>query len=271
MSLQNKANINFSLMCLIFSLLLKSSLLWANCNKELVNGWGGDWPPFITGSYDKPSGLDMDILNAIVNAAGCSWKNTESEIPWARHMSWIESGELDLATAVTWTQERSDFAYFTKPYRNEYVAIFIRKIDAEKYSKLSLQELSKSSFKIGSERGNNYGDAMNSLLKKMEEQVEYVTDDEQNMLKLQSKRIDGYLGYLPSTAMLINEKGLKQEIVALPQSLVSTGAVHIILSKKNNSLETFQALDNALTEIKSNGVYDNIIKKYSEKYGVYYW
>jgi len=271
MLLQNKVKIHFSLMCVMFSLLIKSSLLWAGCNKELINGWGENWPPFITGSYDKPSGLDMEILDAVVKTAGCSWKNTKSEIPWVRHMTWIKSGKLDLATAVTWTQERSEFAYFSKPYRNEYVAIFIRQTDAEKYAELSLQELSLSSFKVGSERGNTYGEAMDSVLKKMGEQVEYVTSDEQNILKLQGKRIDGYLGYIPSSAMLIKEQGLEQDIIALPQSLVSTGAVHIILSKKNNSLEIFKALDTALVEIKSNGIYDKIIKKYSEEYGVFYW
>ena len=271
MPFKNKVNTHFCLLSVMFLLLLKSSLLLADCNKELINGWGGNWEPFIMGSHDKPSGLDMDILDAVVKTAGCTWKNTKTEIPWARHMAWIKSGELDLATAASWTQERAEFAYFTKPYRNEYIAIFIRKSDLQKYASLSLQELASSPFKVGSELGNTYGGVMNSLLKTMGEHVEYVNNNEQNILKLKGGRIDGYLGYIPFDSIEIKEKGLEKEIVILPSSLINTGNVHFMLSKKNNSKEIFRALNEALAEIKSNGTYDKIIKKYSQEYGVSYW
>lgn len=246
-------------------------MLQAVCDKELINGWGGAWEPFITGTYDKPSGFDMDILDAVVRTAGCTWKNTQSEIPWARHMAWIKSGKLDLATAVSWTQERAEFAYFTKPYRNEYVAIFVRKADIKKYVQLSLQDLASSKFNIGAELGNVYGGEMDSLLERMGNRVEYVNTNKQNINKLLSKRIDGYIGFIPFDSMHIIEEGHMKDIIMLPESLVSTGKVHIMLSKESNSKEILKALDAALAEIKTNGVYDQIIKKYSDKYGVSYW
>ncbi len=38
----------------------------SRCNKTLTNGWGGEWKPFVLGTPDKASGLDMEILEAVV-------------------------------------------------------------------------------------------------------------------------------------------------------------------------------------------------------------
>ena len=54
----------------LVSLLLFSFSLSANCDRSLLNGWSGEWEPFVLGSYDKPSGLDMEVKDAVVRAAG---------------------------------------------------------------------------------------------------------------------------------------------------------------------------------------------------------
>mgnify|MGYP000320625667 CR=1 FL=1 len=42
-------NHGFFLSCL-FMFFVNSTLLMAECNKELVNGWGGEWEPFLMGT-----------------------------------------------------------------------------------------------------------------------------------------------------------------------------------------------------------------------------
>ena len=248
-----------------------SSILMAECNKELVNGWGGEWEPFLMGTYDKPEGLDIEILDAVVKASGCTWRNTELEIPWKRHLNWLKVGELDLATGASWTQERAEYAYFTKAYRSENVAIFVRKADLKKYEGYSLQDLASVLSSIGVELGNTYGSEMGALLAKMGEKVQRVNGNRQNMPKLLGGRIDGYLGHLPYDAMQIKKKGYEDKIAYLPVSLVNTGDIHFMLSKLANSEEVFKAIEGGLAEIKANGTYDKILKKYSDKYGLSHW
>jgi len=261
----------FVLLICIFMFSVNSTLLMAECNKELVNGWGGEWEPFLMGTYDEPEGLDIEILDAAVKAAGCTWRNTELEIPWKRHLNWIKQGELDLATGASWTQERAEYAYFTKAYRSENVALFVRKADVKKYEQYSLQELARVLAGIGIEFGNTYGNTMGTLLAGMGEKVQRVNNNRQNIPKLLGGRIDGYLGHLPYDAMQIKSKGYENAIEMLPMSLVNTGDIHFMLSKLSNSEEVFRALDAGLAEIKANGIYDKIIKKYSDKYGLSHW
>jgi len=248
-----------------------SPMLFAQCNKELINGWGGEWEPFLMGTSDKPGGLDIDILDAVISASGCSWKNTPLELPWARHLGLIKLGQLDIATAASWTEERAAYAYFTKPYRSEYAALFVRKQDLEKYSPLPLQELFRKFHGIGVEQGNSYGKVMDTLLASIGDQAQKVNSNKQNVRKLLEKRIDGYLGFLPYDAMLIKKMKLAGKIEMLPLSVTRTGDIHIMLSKKANSEAIFQALESGLAKIKSNGRYERIIKKYSDKYGVSHW
>jgi len=255
--------------CLL--MLLNSTLLMAKCNKELVNGWGGEWEPFLMGTYDKPEGLDIEILDAAIKVSGCTWRNTELEIPWKRHLNWVKVGELDLATGASWTQERAEYAYFTKAYRSENVALFVRKADLKKYEQYSLQELANILNGIGVEFGNTYGSEMGALLAKMGEKVQRVNNNRQNIPKLLGGRIDGYLGHLPYDVMQIKKKGHEDKIGYLPVSLVNTGDIHFMISKLANSEEVYKAIDAGLAEIKANGTYDKIIKKYSDKYGLSHW
>ncbi|MFT6121713.1 MAG: polar amino acid transport system substrate-binding protein [Oleiphilaceae bacterium] len=260
----------FLFSCLII-LSINSAWLMAECNKVLVNGWGGEWAPFLMGTYDKPEGLDIEILDAVVKASGCGWRNTELEITWKRHLNWLRVGELDLATGASWTQERAEYAYFTKAYRSENVALFVRKSDIKKYEQYSLLELAGVLRGIGVEFGNTYGSKIGALLAKMSSKVQHVNDNKQNIPKLLGGRIDGYLGHLPYDAMLIKNKGHEGKVAYLPLSLVNTGDIHIMVSKLANSEEVFKAIDAGLAEIKANGTYDKIIKKYSDKYGLSHW
>ncbi|MCP4551332.1 MAG: hypothetical protein GY834_04685, partial [Bacteroidetes bacterium] len=79
-----------TILSMIFVLLTSASVFGGACNKELVNGWGGEWEPFILGTPTNPSGLDMEILAAVVSGTACTLKHTDKEIPWKRHLALIE-------------------------------------------------------------------------------------------------------------------------------------------------------------------------------------
>ncbi len=244
---------------------------WAECNKTLVNGWGESWEPFIMGAPDNSDGFDMEILEAVVTTAGCGLEHTEIELPWKRHLKLIETGQIDLATAVSWNKERAEYAYYTLPYRSEYLALYVRKGEPGKYPITKFEDLLKLNFEIGTLLGVSYGNKTDTVLKKLGERNQIVPVFSLNHKKLVAKRIDGYLSNLPDEPILLKEMGLTDKIEQHPMPAINTGDIHIILSKKNNSPEVFEALNDALIRIKTNGTYSKIVKKYSDKYGVSDW
>ncbi len=246
-------------------------IVWAQCNKTLVNGWGEPWEPFLMGTPDNASGFDMDMLEAVVTTAGCLLKHTENELPWKRHLKMIEDGQIDLVTAASWTQERAKYAYYTLPYRTEYLALYVRKGESGNYPITSIEDLLTVQFQIGTDLGVSYGIKVDRVLKMLGTRNQRVRITELNRKKLLKKRIDGYLSYLPDEQMLLDTLGLTDTIEQHPMPVINTGEIYFMLSKKRNSYEILEALNAAIVEIKTNGTYDGIVKTYSEKYGVSIW
>ncbi|MCP4021828.1 MAG: amino acid ABC transporter substrate-binding protein, partial [Desulfobacteraceae bacterium] len=91
-------SITIGIFLTILFVIVNSMSVWAQCDRPLINGWIGAWEPFILGTPDNPSGLDVEILEAIVAKAGCTLQHTK-ETPWNRHLALIESGKIDLATS----------------------------------------------------------------------------------------------------------------------------------------------------------------------------
>ena len=250
----------------IITLMLSFSVN-AACNKALKTGWSTMWEPLVMGSYDKPSGFDKDILQATIDAAGCQLQQAKTIIPWARQLIYIRTGQLDIITGASKTKERIEYAYFTTPYRREFVTLFVMAEDLHSLEADSIDDWIQNDVVLGVEYGNFYGEAVRNILKTYPEKVHEVIKNEQNIQKLLNGRIDGYIGYIPAEVVRLNKLGLKRKIVAVQQFKINTGEVSFMLSKESTSKEVLEAINQGLLEIRSNGIYDRILKKYTDKYG----
>ena len=249
---------------------------FAECEKTLKIAWMGLWEPFNLGSPSAPQGLDLEILDAIITEAGCNLVYSATYFPWARHIRMIESGETDLITAAGKTPEREKFSYLIGPYRSEHVGLYVLKKDIKKHPIQEPNDLLTQEFTLGTFIGYNYGSELNRVIKQLGSKNQAIPEREElpnraNYLKLKTKRIDGYLGYPVVETLDLKTMGFDDEIVLHPMHLVKTGDIYILLSKKSNTLEMANTLQNSLERIKSNGVYDTILKKYSERYNIPKW
>ncbi len=249
--------------------LMTSIVFGGTYNKELVNGWSGEWIPFIMGTPDKASGLDMEILDAVVSGAGCTLKHTDKEFPWKRLLAFVENGKLDLASGASFTKERAKFAYFIGPYRSEYLALFVKKGNSAKYKISRFSDIESMDFKVGINLGASYGPMANAVLKKIGARTQPIHDSKLNRKKVLMGRIDGYLSYLPDEPMELKKMGFDIEMHPMP--LINTGDIYIMLSKKANSKGIRDALQASLDKMKADGTLNTIFKKYSKKYGVAKW
>ncbi|MCP4553261.1 MAG: amino acid ABC transporter substrate-binding protein, partial [Bacteroidetes bacterium] len=217
----------------------------------------------------NPSGLDMEILAAVVSGTACTLKHTDKEIPWKRHLVLIERGKLDLVSGASFTEERAKYAYFIGPYRAEYLALFVKKGNTAKYKISKFSDIESMDFKIGVDLGATYGPMVDAVLKKIGDRTKTIDNIELNRKKVLAGRIDGYLSYLPDEPMELKKAGI--DIEMHPMSLINTGDIYIMLSKKANSKEVRDALQASFDKIKADGTLSAIFKKYSEKYGVAQW
>jgi polar amino acid transport system substrate-binding protein len=225
--------------------------------------------PFVMGTAEKPTGFDIEILEAISKNAGCSVKYIDKEIPWARRLKMIESGQLSLLNGTSWKPERAEYANYTTPYRFDYQALFVRKGESKNYPYRTLTDLIDSNFRLGVNRGATYGTLADKIISEMGTQIEYATGAVQNGQKLLRKRIDGYLSFIPYESLYIKSQGFAIE--QHPMELINTGAVYFMVSKKGVSLENLNGLNYGMAKIIYDGTYDQIVAKYSKQYGVSKW
>ncbi len=160
-------NLFWSLL-LFFTVSLSSSIASEKCplkGKSLTLGYD-DWPPYQFKANKKVTGLDVDLISAILEKGiGCSIKL--KSIGWKPHLTRLKKGRIHLAGGASKNKEREVYASFTDPYRTESAVMIINKKDRGKYSASNIKDLKKiKGFKLGVNRGNWYGDRFDDLKKK---------------------------------------------------------------------------------------------------------
>lgn len=249
--------------CFVLSVLyvlFSTSFVLASCKKPLSVGWEY-WPPYQYVNTERALvGLDIELASAVAEVAQCKIKFYE--IPWKRHLLEIEQGRIDVALAASYDEERAEYANFSDPVRNESVSLFILP-DNKKYHKNSnLEDLLKNKFKLGVTLGYHYGKAFDALMKN-ETYVKHIEEthtDQLNFMKLFRGRLDGILADPISVPYQLS---LMHEARQLTRAFdIYKADVHFMFSKKSVSRDTLDLFNQALKQIKSNGVYDEILGRY---------
>ena len=239
------------------------------CKRELTYAWTGVNEPFVMGDPLSPYGTDVEILNEALATIGCkaTIKNTK-EVSWKRNLSLLSIGDIDIVLQASRSSQREGYAFFSSPYRSEYVAIFVREEDLSnnKFPIKDINDISKYSFKLAVGLGNIYGNKIDSLINKLGSNAKKEKKVENSRRMLKTKLIDGYLAYIPTEPLELKAKGIEDNIKILPNSIEETGEIYFMLSKDSTNQNLVELINNGIQKIKSNGVYKNIISKYQEKY-----
>jgi polar amino acid transport system substrate-binding protein len=165
---------------------------------ELRVGWD-EWPPYFTYEQGRFRGLEHDLLKSTADAAGC--KLDLWQIPWARALSMLAAGELDLLYGAGYSAERAAFAKFSIPYRQEQFVLVTRPQGGDGPQSISLNDwiqaerTSNHPPAIGVFRGNVYGEQIERILRDNEHDVTVVelSENDQMVGMLGAGRLDGYI------------------------------------------------------------------------------
>lgn len=165
---------------------------------ELRVGWD-EWPPYFTYKQGQFQGLEHTILKSIADSAGC--KLEWWQVPWARALSMLAAGELDLLYGAGYSTERAGFAKFSISYRQEQFVLMTRPSGEGEPRSISLNDWIESNRKgdhppaIGVFRGNVYGEQIERILRGSHQIVTLVelSENHQMVGMLQAGRLDGYI------------------------------------------------------------------------------
>ena len=247
---------------MVLFLISLGSVSSAQNTKKLLIGWD-PWEPYqYEDNNGNVTGLDIDLVSAILKNMNYFVSFTFEKMPWKRHLNEVEKGTVDIALGACKIAEREEYAYFSKPYRPESVVLYIRKEDINKYSFTNLSDIIGTSFNLGVTRGYYYGEDFDKLINNPDfiKQIYENTFEEHNYKMLIANRIDGFLSDpVTATAGLKKEGVLDQVAILIP---VYADDVYIMFSKKTISPQFVAAFNSSLDELKTNGSFDKILTEY---------
>lgn len=234
------------------------------CDRELNIVYFNSAPYHFEDDTGKLTGLDVDILEAVLDAAGCTWRYTE--MPLKRSLSALSSGIADVAMGASITPDREKYAYFTTPYRRELMVMFTRRQDmASMPTTLSgLADLTKAHLRIGAHLGSWYGYEYARLFDRdtgFRAQVLQSVDYENLYRALLAERVDVVIDDIFNGHAILKRLGLLEATDVHPY-VVNDSVTHFMLSRKSVSPTTVAAIDSAIEVFQKSAGYREVITHY---------
>lgn len=208
------------------------------CDKNISVSAAGGWPPYSLKTENGFVGVDIDILNTVFNKAG--YCLTYVVFPSsARGFAELKKGTVDVIFAASWTPERQKIGHFSAPYRKEYLSSFTNITnDAQfQYNKDKV---------IAVNRGSVFGQKFSMFKKECSHCVIEVSNTNQRLSLLKSKRVDYAIEDLFSGLYLMQKSEFKGYI-KLDNEAFHVNHVHYLLNKKTFSPDMVKRLNRAIS------------------------
>ena len=234
--------------------------LSTHCHLKL--GWG-EWPPYqylpskanqIPPSPNEiartqPQGIQIDLIREIATEAGCELSYVLQS--FTENMASIKDGTIDLTLDSTITEQRKLFAYFSEPYRNEVLVLYVRPKFLQQCQSQSLKSLVAKGLRLGLTSGNLYGKVITDLQEdaQLNTKLIYQEKNSQNLEKLKTDELDAVLEDPAVMAYQLR----RQKLIGSMKSCkvtVQSEPVSIMFSKKTVPIEVLKRFNAALIKIK---------------------
>ena len=199
------------------------------------------------------TGFDVEIERAIARVLGVELMLPE--VAWDAHLAELAAGTRDIAAGATYSKERDQYAYFSKPYRRETDVLIVLKGASSKYpcdtDDQMLELFRKQHFRLGVVAGFTYADArVNQYVADPANAALIVKEgnDLANLENLLYDRVDGFLAdrIVAATIAWRQEKsGLIEE-----HPVRFSTDIHFMLSRVSTTPAALAHLNDAIDHIK---------------------
>ncbi len=223
----------------------------ASDEKVLKVGTNADFAPFEFQDENgkEYQGFDMDLIRAIGEEMG--YKVEINNIQFDGLIPAIQAGNIDVAiTGMTINEERKQNVLFSDPYYKSGLSIIVSK-DNNEINKFEDLKGKKVAVQIGTTSAEE--------VKKIEGvEVKEFNSSADTFMELRAKGVDAVVNDRPVNDYYILKSG-ETNVKALPELLTSED-YGIAMSKDNAELQ--KKINEALSNLKSNGKYDAIFTKW---------
>jgi polar amino acid transport system substrate-binding protein len=226
------------------------------CPTPLRVGWD-DWPPYhFQGRDGALHGFAVEVLQAVMGDLGCEIQFRPR--PWRRQLQEIQIGESDIAMEAYYTEERSEFAYFSDAYSPSQVKLWIQSDHPLPGSNIGT--LLEKGFLFGITKDFYYGPEFEPY--RQHSNIQPVLVENLNYAKLQKGRINGFLGDWLATTWGLKQQHLEHKIKIAPITIYSAPAF-FMFSKQSIKPSFVAAFNHALRQMKKRGDYQRLLDSYT--------
>ena len=228
---------------------------------RLVMGWD-PWEPYqYQISSEDVIGLDVDLLSAVLDNAGCEISFYRES--WTELLYLMKTGEVDVLAGATQTVIRDEFAYFSDEYRDEEFYLYVTSDRLEEIADKGIEQLIGENFRIGVIEGYLYGDAVTELQNdaRFEDQFVYSSMSETNVSLLLDGKVDGIIEDKYVGAAIIRRKNLADEITSHTLPLGRSG-VRIMISRASVDEPRYERINQSLQQLVANGEIQRMLDHY---------
>jgi len=243
-----------TLACIVLVILMTQLAKPVQAEQLIELSAGADpWPPYIDPTLPL-GGVSVQIADAALRTQGYTVKN--KILPWARAIEETKQARLDLILDAWWSQERSQYFMFSRPYINGPLKFIQKKNKAFRYKGLA----SLKGKSIVLVRNYAYGDAF----LQSEHYTKYFSHDFiQSMNMLVRDRVDLTLEneLVARTRLQQSAPHLLNEVEWLDPPL-SDNLVYVVCSYQHpQHNQIIFAFNQGLKEIIENGTYAQILHR----------
>jgi polar amino acid transport system substrate-binding protein len=244
----------------IFSLPAMTAEAAEHCKMRV--GWE-PYAPYTFATEDgNVTGADIDLIKAVGEEIGCSLEF--AELPWARILRQVENGTLDVSTSTSLTQDRTAWAFFSDPYRETQMAIYVRRGEVPRYTLSSLADIPREQFRLGVITDYFYGKELADLRKnpEYEQWLDGATDYQTNIRKLINNRINGYLAEdVVVMEAELKKLGLVDQVERYPLRIQGE-QLRFMFSRQTVDQETVAKINAAVAAMRADQRLQAIFSKY---------
>lgn len=217
--------------------------LWLNKrNRTVIVRPEKNYPPFVfmTNGTTKPLGLGVDYIELIAKKANVTLQYFDPA-PLSSILSALKEGKDGIVLALTPTESRESFLYFTDPYINVPAVIVVRKDYPSRKQTLTLADFSGKRVAVGDAYAAE--EYIKANYKKII--IDPVSDDEVGIQKILLGEVDAAVMDIASLSYYTANKALSYVTIA-----GQTGFEYSLsFAVPQQTPELHQILNAALTEI----------------------
>ncbi|MDI4633653.1 transporter substrate-binding domain-containing protein [Pelomonas sp. V22] len=219
-----------------------------------------EWPPYLYTTGGRQGGLDVELIEAVLQRAGCKLVMVD-ETPRRRRIQMIAAGELDLVPAATPAEHRQAEVWFTAPYRQEWFGLLSLASRQQEFARLnSFSELITRRLTVLAPKFRMGGE-FDSLVERLSAArlIEHYDSARKGLAMLQRDRGALILGDIPTQQFLGQAEGTPLTRVPLPEQ---REPVSLMLSRQTVSAELLAQINAAIAALEADGTLPVIRKRY---------